>query len=272
MTDQPLKSFSYRGNSISYRKIGTGPPLLFLHGWGTDHTVMLPLAQKFAKYRTCYLPDLPGFGQSPVPDTAWSVDDYADMVGKLIEELELAPVDLLVHSFGGRITLKLCARPDSLQKVDKVLITAGAGMRPRRSWRFYVKKYLAKSLKAPFYLLPTAYRDRALQKLRTSPLWKKLGSSDYRQLDGTMRQIFVKTVTEHLDDLLPDIDQEILLIWGTQDTITPPDQGKRMAEGLKNGALVTIDKAGHYAFLDRPAHFARVAHAFFKNNHRTSEG
>lgn len=258
-----LHTFTYQDLPVHYRKTGRGRPLLFLHGWGSKSDVMCPLAERLSTLRTCYLPDLPGFGQSPVPKQAWSVGDYADMIESFIRSLDVDKVDLLVHSFGGRIALKLLARPDIRERTGKVLIAAGAGMRPRRGWRYYGRKYLAKALKLPFVLLPKPYRDRALRNLRSTTLWKKLGSSDYQQLEGTMREIFVQTVTEHLDHLLPKISGDILLVWGDQDSATPLYQGKRMENGIDGAALVTIEGAGHYAFLDRPAHFARIARAFF---------
>lgn len=244
--------------------MGKGKPLVMLHGWGTSGRVMMPLAEMLSSIRTCYVLDLPGFGESPAPDQPWAIDDYADMVQGFIEELELGEVDLLVHSFGGRITLKLCARPWGKEHIDNVLITGGAGMKPKRSLKFYFKKYLAKMLKAPFLLLPGQAREKALQQLRGTALWKWLGSSDYQKLSGVMRETFVKSVTEHLDSYLSNIPHDVLLLWGKDDEATPLYQGERMEKGIKNAALVTIDNAGHYAFLDRPKHFASIAKAFFE--------
>ncbi len=79
-----------------------------------------------------------------------------------------------------------------------------------------------------------------------------------------MRETFVKSVTEHLDNCLPHIPHEVLLLWGRNDEATPLYQGQRMEKGIKNAALVTIDNADHYAFLDRPKHFASIARAFFE--------
>lgn len=258
------EKFSYKNLEIAYQKLGTGKPLVILHGWGTSGRVMMPLAKSLSDLRTCYVLDLPGFGDSSPPDSAWAIDDYTDMVQAFIEELNLRKTDLLVHSFGGRITLKLCAREAGKELVDKVLITGGAGMKPKRSAKFYFKKYMAKTLKAPFQLLPVQARDKALKKLRSTKLWKSLGSSDYQELSGVMRETFVKSVTEHLEPCLPKIPHEVLLLWGRDDEATPLYQGERMEKGIKNAALVTIDNAGHYAFLDRRKHFVSIARAFFE--------
>lgn len=263
--EQVSRFFNYNDSKIAHSVIGQGKPLIMLHGWGSSSRVMTVIAKSLGKIRTCHLIDLPGFGDSPEPAEAWGIDDYADLVEDFISSLEASQVDMLVHSFGGRITLKLLARGEISQKIDKVLITGGAGMKPKRSFSFYLKKYLAKTLKAPFLILPGASRDQALSWLRGTSIWKKLGSSDYSKLSGVMRGTFVRSVTEHLDHLLPGIDHEILLLWGENDDATPLYQGQRMEKGLKNSALVVIDNAGHYAFLDKPKQFASIAQVFFKN-------
>ena len=263
--DEKTNTFDYNGLKIAYKTVGQGKPLVILHGWGTSSRVMAPLARQLQEIRSCCLVDLPGFGDTAEPPRAWGIDDYTDMVESMIQSLfgSEEKVDLLVHSFGGRITLKLLTRGAIAEKVDKVLITGGAGMRPSRSFSFYLRKYLAKTLKAPlFLLLSGSLRDKALNRLRQTSLWKKLGSSDYSKLSGVMRGTFVKSVTEHLDPLLPDINHEILLLWGETDEATPLYQAKRMESGLKNSALVVIDGAGHYAFLDKPKRFLSITKAF----------
>jgi pimeloyl-ACP methyl ester carboxylesterase len=262
--EKKSRIFQFRNIEVSYTIIGEGRPLIILHGWGSSSRVMEPVARLLAHQRKSILIDLPGFGNSQEPETAWGIDDYADMVESFIHTLDSDRVDLLVHSYGGRITLKLLTREPVKSRIGKVLITGGAGMKPKRSTSFYLKKYAAKILKLPFLILPSNSREKSLTWLRGTSVWKMLGSSDYSKLSGVMRETFVKSVTEHLDHLLPAIDHEILLLWGQNDEATPLYQAERMEKGLKNSALVIIEQAGHYAFLEKPKRFAAIAEAFFK--------
>lgn len=263
---ETTKIYHYQNLSISFAQVGieNEKPLLILHGWGSSKQVMMPLAQQLAEKRNCFVLDLPGFGNSSIPHEPWNVDDYADLIAQFIQDQEFKSVDLLVHSFGGRIALKLCSRPQNKDRINKVLITGGAGMKPKRGWKYYLKKYTAKMLKAPFKILPSGLQEKALQKLRQTPVWKALGSSDYSKLDGVMRETFVRTVTEYLEPCLPNIPHEVLLLWGENDEAAPLYQAERMEQGIENAALVVIDHAGHYAFLDRPLQFVRIAKAFFE--------
>ena len=260
------KIYHYKNLSVSYNRLGieNDKPLLILHGWGSNKQVMAPLAKELVDLRDCYILDLPGFGNSSIPQQPWNIDDYADLIQQFVQDLGLEKIDLLVHSFGGRIALKLCARPDADRFIDKVLITGGAGMKPKRSFSYYLKKYTAKLLKAPFYILPAKQHERALNKLRQTSLWKLLGSSDYSKLSGVMRETFVQTVTEYLEPSLANIPHEVLLLWGKNDEAAPLYQAERMEEGIENAELIIINHAGHYAFLDRPSHFASIARAFFE--------
>lgn len=253
------------GVNISWSKSGEGKPLLFLHGWGSSSASFSPVLNRIQPLRTCFLPDLPGFGNSGKPKQPWTVSDYADATEIFIQKhLPDGRFDLLVHSFGARIAIKLLTRPELSSRIDKVIFTGAAGLVPKRSVSYYFRKYTAKLLKLPFLILPASLRDRGLNHLRKSAVWKSLGSSDYQTLGGVMRQTFVNVVTEHLDEELPKISHEILLLWGSDDAATPMEQAKRMEAGLKNCALVTIANAGHYAFIDKPAQFAAIAIAYLE--------
>jgi len=268
MSDASRQEFMHGETRVSYYKVGEGKPLVVLHGLGANADVMLPLSKKLSDLRACYVLDLPGFGKSDEPPKGWSIQDYAACVINFMREKNLKNADLLVHSFGARIVLKMLG--ERMMDVNSVLITGGAGLKPKRSFNFYVKKYTAKTLKFPFQLLPGKLEEKGLAWLRSTNYWKKLGSGDYQKLQGVMRETFVKSVTEYLDHYMPAISNEILLLWGEDDESTPLDQARRMENGLENAALVTIAGAGHYAFLDQPGQFYAIARAFLNSEEKKS--
>ena len=79
-----------------------------------------------------------------------------------------------------------------------------------------------------------------------------------------MKQCMVKAINEDLTDLLPKIRQEVLLIWGDQDTATPMKDAKLMEEKIPNNGLVVLSPAGHFSFLDKPQVFKSVLRSYFK--------
>ena len=76
--------------------------------------------------------DLPGFGESPEPNTAWTIGDYSDMVLEFIREnYPDTPVDFLVHSFGGRINVEDSIHKSRPIQIEKIIITGGAGIKAK---------------------------------------------------------------------------------------------------------------------------------------------
>lgn len=263
----PQGSSSVQLGEIPVRVIkkGEGKPLFFLHGWGCSAETMISLASAAEQTHSCYFIDFPGFGKTPAPPVGWDVGDYANFTIELKKIISPGqPVSVVAHSFGGRVMLKLLSEPATASSFSKVVITGGAGMKPKRPLKYYYRVSLAKILKAPFMLLPASMRERGLARLRKTSVWKSLGSSDYAQLEGVMREVFVKTVREYLDHTLPEINHEVLLLWGEKDDAAPLYQAQRMEKGMKNAALVTIPNAGHYAFLDQPARFKTIMKAYLE--------
>ena len=264
MDDSTSSDSDRSHNSTADLSNGSSRPLIILHGWGASKKIMQPLGRMLAFHHDCYVIDLAGFGESSEPPFAWKIDVYADSIQAWADHIGLLKFDILAHSFGGRITLKLLTRPWSKEHVQNVLITGGAGMKPRRSASFYAKKYVAKILKAPFNLLPEPFKSRGLDWLRATSTWKSLGSSEYAVLSGIMRETFVHSVTEYLELTLPKISHSVLLLWGEKDDATPLYQAQRMKKGLSEAALVVMDGCGHYAFLDKPKQFVAIAEAYLK--------
>ena len=93
--------------------------LVFLHGWGVDSQLWFKLIPELsdANYSLYFL-DLPGFGQSQVPNSIYDVDDYKKIVYEFVRKIGLKKINLIGHSFGGRISIKLAAEnPNFLEKI-----------------------------------------------------------------------------------------------------------------------------------------------------------
>lgn len=247
----------------------TGPegaePVLLLHGWGSSAELMRPVAQALADAYLVYNIDLPGHGRSPAPPVAWGVPEHAALVQRLIRVRTSEPVTIIGHSNGGRIALYMASEPSMAPLLRRLVLVAPSGITPRRSRKYYARRSLAETLKAPFELLPDVLREPGLDWLRHSLLWRALGSSDYRALDGVMRETFVKTVTCHLDSHVARIDIPCLLFWGDQDEAISRYQMDVLEREIPDAGLVVLPGAGHYAYLDAPDTFASATRYFLEN-------
>jgi pimeloyl-ACP methyl ester carboxylesterase len=251
---------------IRYSIHGAGHrPVMVLHGWGSRALDMAPLVACLATEYRVYAVDLPGFGFSPPPPEPWNVTRYAEAMAELARAEGIDNgLCLIGHSFGGRIALRWAADPRIRDPLDRLVLLAAAGLRPRRNWRYYARRLMAQTLKSPFLLLPEPWRGRALERLRQSPLWRMLGSADYCHAQGVMREVFVRVVTDHLDALLAHIRLPTLILWGEQDHTTPLDQAYRLRDGIAGSRLVVLPQAGHYLFRDQPDTVCRLIREFLE--------
>ncbi len=248
------------GININYEDKGEGELIVILHGWGSNITLHRNMIDLFSKKYRVLAMDMPGFGQSQEPPSAWCVDDYVQFVIDFLVQFDAKKVILLGHSFGGRVIIKLNSRNDLPFEISKVILVDSAGILPPKSNKKSFRTYYYKAGKA---VLSTKLAQKiapdALENFR-----KKMGSADYAAASPLMRQVLVKVVNEDLEPLLPNIKCPALLVWGVNDTATPLSDGEKMEKLIPDAGLVKIENAGHYSFLEQQFLFNRVMCSFLK--------
>ena len=246
------------GISVNYTDKGSGDVVLLLQGWGTSVDLYSAVIDLMAEKYRVMAPDMPGFGGTADPPAPWHVDDYADFVLAFCEKLGVSRCIIFAHSFGGRVTLKLMARESLPLTVKKIILTGAAGIRHEPSEA--AKKKAAAYQRGKKILSSAPMKTlfpNALENLRN-----KHGSADYKAASPMMRQVLVNTVNEDLSALLPRCTPETLLIWGRNDDAAPLCDGERMEREMPDAGLVTIDNAGHFAFIEQQYTFLRVVASF----------
>ena len=137
--------FNYEGIKINYVDYGdkNKNSILFLHGWGQNIEMMKKIADPLKDNNRIIILDLPGFGESEEPKTAWSLDDYVKMIHSLLDKLNIQAVSLVGHSFGGKIALLYA----STYKINKLVVLASPfKVRKKKvSWKVKFLKKLSKS-------------------------------------------------------------------------------------------------------------------------------
>jgi len=234
-------------------------PILMLHGWGAHSGLMWAAAAGLAAHGwQSYIPDLPGFGGTPAPLTAWSVYDYANFVLHYMDALGVDRVHLIGHSFGGRLALILGAR--HADRIEKVALSDSAGVPPKRSQRMNVRLSAYKAVRTGLQRIGARSLSDRLQAWYSA----RYGSADYRAAAGVMRETFVRVVNENLLPLAAQVARPTLLFWGDQDADTPLWMGQMLEKTIPDAGLIVFAGAGHYAYLERSSEFVRIVDHFFK--------
>lgn len=222
-----------------------GVRLVWGHGWGQSGAAFRPLAEALSSIAPSTTLDFPGFGQSPMPPETWSTAEYADATAAWIrEQFEGEQVVWLGHSFGGRVGLQLAARHPRL--LTAAVLIAAAGLQRRRSpaqrARIAIRRSFFKAAKRLLREGPQLDRLRA-----------RMGSPDYRNA-GAMRPILSRVVREDLTDVARQVRVPTLLIYGRDDTETPPEFGERLHLLIPGSELTVLDHYGHLNILDEGRH------------------
>lgn len=233
------------GQLIEYKQEGGGKAVLLLHGWETSLASFDKVAAHLVKkgYQVTRF-DFPGFGGSPVPATDWSVGDYVALTAAFVQKMKITHLYAVMgHSFGGRVIIKGVGT-GALQP-EKVVLMGAAGIKPKKTAKKVAFQAIAKTGKAVTSLPGLAGVRRTLQ----ASLYAVAGSTDYLQ-SGPLKQIFLNTINEDLQQYLPNMQQPALLVWGEHDTETPLKDGKKMHDQLPNSQLMVVPGAGHFSFDD----------------------
>ena len=225
---------------IFYDQLGLGSKdIVMLHGWGQNMEMMRPLAIKLLNdkniknnYRITIL-DLPGFGASSEPDMNTDVFTYTKLIENFLTALNISKPIMLGHSFGGRLSIIYASRNET----ERVILFGAPCIREYK---------------------PT-FKEKVLKTLKKVPFTKDLveiakqyiGSADYKNASPVMRTVLVNTINQDLSECAKKITAPTLLIWGTLDTAAPIELARKLEGLLKDGALIELPGATHYAYLER---------------------
>ena len=214
-----------------------GEDILLLHGYGSKKESFYYQINFLKNYFCVTAVDFPCFGASEPCEEAWGVKEYADWLLKFMDQAGLKCPYVLAHSFGARVALKLFSVENA--RVKKLVLTGGAGLvKPR----------------TPQYMRQIT-RYRRVKKLFPRFAEKHFGSSEYKSLSPLMKQSFKKIVNEDLKSCASKISVPTLLIYGKDDTVTPPTEEGATFNSLIPNSTLDIMEGGHFCFSEHPKEF-----------------
>ncbi|MDE6586366.1 MAG: alpha/beta hydrolase [Clostridia bacterium] len=217
---------------------------MLLHGYGSKKESFYYQINFLSNYYKVTAPDFPCFGASEGTDTPWSVGDYAEWLKKFISRAGLERPHIIAHSFGARVAIKLLSQDGGL--CDKLIITGGAGIVKPRSPQ-YIRRVRA---------------YRRVKKIFPRYAEKKFGSKEYRTLSPLMRESYKKIVNEDLKDCAAKIENQTLLIYGANDTVTPPCEEGAVFNSLIANSSIQIIEGTHFCFSEYPEVFNQKIKTF----------
>lgn len=247
------------GNAVRWGKIGSGPPLVAIHGTPFSSQVWRRIAPQIADRRTVFYFDLVGYGQSEMregQDVSLAVQNK--VLVALFGEWGLERPDVLAHDFGGATALRayyLCGlRYASLIIFDAVALAPWGSPLVQ-----HVRKHEAAFSGMPDYMhqaLLRAYMRTAAHNslseeamnIYCRPWLGPVGQPAFYRQIAQMDQRF----TDEIEGQYGRMDCPATVLWGQMDEWIPFEKGEALAALISDRAVIAIPDAGHLVQEDRP--------------------
>ena len=240
----------------NYQRLGQGKKvILLIHGWGDTSKTFIHLMKLFGSNYTLVAIDLPGFGGTQAPTTAWGLEEYAYFVAQCIKKLDLDVFAIVAHSNGAAVAIKGVAH--NVLKPKKLILLGAAGIRNRQKIRNTALKVVAKTGKVATFWLPKISKQKLQKKL-----YGTVGSD--LLVVPHMQETFKKTVRQDVQNDARHISIPVLLIYGADDSATPPLYGKIYAQLIGNAQLEIVASAGHFVHQDATENVANKIKEFLQ--------
>ncbi|WP_406697051.1 alpha/beta fold hydrolase [Singulisphaera sp. Ch08] len=242
---------------LAYDDDGPGPVVVLLHGFPLNRTMWKAQQARIGSLYRVISPDLRGHGHTAAPYGIYTIDEMADDVLDLLNALQLKePVVLGGLSMGGYIALSLIARhPERVRALMLMDTRAGADSTEAA----LARQELAKQVEATrsvehvvTTMLPKLFSEttRSLHPDRIEPVRRMMEHTPARTVAGALRGMAARP--DRTNDLAR-IHVPTLVLVGEDDTITPPNEARAMAQAIPGAQLEIIPHAGHLAPLENPS-------------------
>lgn len=233
--------------------------LLILHGWGSNSERWQKVKELLEKEGIEVLIfDLPGFGKIFSPPNPWTRDDYIGWVFQKIKEKNWEKFNLLGHSFGGGLAVKIVA--NFSEKIEKLILLSPAIIQRKsiKTHLFYWIAFLGKKI----FSLP---RLKIFFPLAQKLIYKLADARDYYLADSTMKETMKIIAKENLEIFLEKIKTPTLIIWGEKDDVLPLEDAYKLKERIKGAKLKIVPKAKHSPYLEAPEKLAEIISQFINS-------
>jgi len=241
---------------FSYLEEGEGPNLVLLHGLFGALSNYEYVVEHFKSRYTVIIPMLPLY-DLPIINT--NVKNLAKFLREFLDHKQIDKANLLGNSLGGHIALVFTkANPD---RVNSLILTASSGLYenafgssfPRREDKTFIKK----KVEVTFYD-PKHATDELVDEC-------------YSMVNDRNKVIRVLAIAKsairhNMGKDIQNMKMPVCLIWGKNDTITPPEVADEFHEKMENSSLYWIDECGHAPMMEHPEEFNTYLDKWLEEN------
>jgi pimeloyl-ACP methyl ester carboxylesterase len=272
------RTLEIEGRGVNLVDIGEGSPIVLVHGHSGRWQNWLENIPGLARRHRVLAVDLPGFGESEMPQEKISIQGYARTVDAVCDQLGIEAAEVVGNSMGGFVSAELAI--SFPQRVERLVLIAAAGLAGR-----YIglptallgnpRVATAVSLMFVYSGMP---RRRARQIARRPGLRRAYlrpimthpelipPATAYHLIRSTgrpgMSDATIATATYDFRDRVQDIACPTLIIWGDTDHIVPVSGAEEYDRLISDSRKVILRDTGHIPMVERPARFDQLLEEF----------
>ena len=273
-SEYPRQLIDALGVRTSYVTAGKpdGNPILLLHGMTSSSDMYREMMHELENDFWLIAPDIPGFGFSE-KSSPFTFPHLVEWLAAFREELDLPPVMIVGHSFGGSLAVSYTlSYPEDVSR----LLLAAPAVLVKNMYPDYLKRA---GISLGLVDLTTAVsQSKAMiqQQIKLSffnadlqdeSVWERR-TRDY-ELARASADVLKAVAFQDVELGLEKIKQPVCIVWGKDDTVIPVEHGRQLVEIMPDAELVELDECGHILMLEHQSMFHAVSSAFFAGGNVT---
>jgi tRNA nucleotidyltransferase/poly(A) polymerase/alpha-beta hydrolase superfamily lysophospholipase len=233
---------------VFFQRPGKGIPLILLHGYPLDHSIWQPIIPYLQNDAHLIMPDLPGYGSTPIPERIYSIEQMADDIVGLLDFLRIKKAIVVGHSMGGYVALAFAQKYEHrLMGLGLVASRMNSDNLSQKEARYKMiadielngMDPVAESMASRLVADPLLIPDLRNLILKTDPA-------------GAIGALNAMAGRNDSSSVIENLKTPLLLIAGTDDALIPIDSCRQMKELSPNCTYLEIEKVGHMPMLESP--------------------
>lgn len=248
---------------ISYDDVGTGIPVVFLHGFPHHRGLWTSQVNALVDRARCIAPDLRGFGETSAAPP-WTMDQYADDVARLLDGVRVDKAVVVGLSMGGYVAFALWRRHRSRVRALVLADTRPGPDSPegRQKRQEMIELARTRGSEAVADAMITGMIGKSTREKNpdvVETVHSMLAAAPEAGVIGALEALMERPDST---PTLPTIDVPTLIVVGEEDVLTPVAESKAMHAAIRGSRLEVIAAAGHVSNVERPAAFNHVLSEF----------
>jgi len=265
--------FQFEGMNIHYRKTGSGPFIVLIHGVTSSLHTWDYWQKKLSENYTVISLDIPSFGLTgPHPKNDYSVEMYMRMLDVLTYKYKIDNFTIVGNSFGGYLSWNYSLHKP--EKINKLVLIDSAGFKDITPMFLMFNaitlpgfNWIVSNITHKIIIKLSLYNVFGNKKMVTDKVVERYYELLLRKGNRKGYTLVLKDLIKRkkLVSQIKRIEQSTLILWGTKDRIIPLKHAYLFNTHIKNSKLEIFEGSGHIAMEENPKESLKILEQFLEN-------